>query len=280
MGTNRQWIHAFPDRVEVYAEPPLHLFVLRQRDPAYVVAAELGGILEDDHWETEITVEPGAQLVVVQQAATKIFSMPDGSGRHDRRIHVKDHATLVMVPGLFIPFKDANYSQTMVCTVGERSRLMTGEQIVAGRIASGEAFGFQSFSSTVTVHQDGALWPSYHSRQVFEPARVRLQQQGYWGSFQAWGELLAVGWKANGVTTALPQADILPGPYGDNPLAKRQENQEIYWGASPIAGGMLWRMLADDGATVERHLIAVMKRVAWPEMGEPFMLLGQGGQWQ
>ncbi|MCY0909429.1 MAG: hypothetical protein OWR62_13675 [Sulfobacillus thermotolerans] len=43
---------------------------------------------------------------------------------------------------------------------------------------------------------------------------------------------------------------------------------------------MLWRMLADDGATVERHLIAVMKRVAWPEMGEPFMLLGQGGQWQ
>lgn len=267
MTISRQQIHVFPERVEVYAEPPLHVFVLSHQAPARVITAELGGVLEGDSFDTEIIVEPGARLVLAAQAATKLFAMPGGEARHHRRVHVKDNASLIMMPNVVIPFKDSEYRQTTQCTLGRNSRFVTGEQMMAGRTASGEHMAFRAVHSTLMVAQEGELWPLYREHQCFEPASGRLMRGGYWGRFSAWGSLAAFGWGPLVFAPEVTGDDVVPGPYHAGTPEGMREGPGVYFGASEVAGGCVLRLLADDMALIQDRITAVIQELLLPHSG-------------
>lgn len=261
MAISRQRIHVYPHRIDTYFESPLHLFVLNHTSPFHVVSAELGGILEEDFFETEIIVEPHASLWLSTQEATKLLAMPSGSARHDWHIILKDHAQLVSIPHAIIPYAQSDYTQIVTCELGHHATLIWAEELVAGRIAHGERFQFRHFHSRLTVMQGHSPDPIYHENLCFKPFEQTLHHDGNWEQFTAWGSLLVMD--SEHIASSpdmLPldySHDVRRAPYQFGHESRSDKISEMprqYQGISPIRGGYLWRMMSEEPQIVHDSL--------------------------
>ena len=62
------------------------------------------------NYDIQFNVGPGAHVVVVNQSATKLHSMPEGQKASQRfRIHVAEDARLELYPGLTIPYPRSDF---------------------------------------------------------------------------------------------------------------------------------------------------------------------------
>ncbi|WP_053960425.1 urease accessory protein UreD [Sulfobacillus thermosulfidooxidans] len=262
MTISRQRIHVYPQRIDTYFEPPLHLFVLNHSSPFHVVSAELGGILEDDFFETEIIVEPHARLWLSTQEATKLLAMPSGSAGHRWHIILKDHAQLVSIPHAIIPYAHSDFTQTVTCELGHHATLMWAEEIIAGRLAHGERFQFRHFHSRMTVMPSDSSDPLYHENLCFKPLERFFHHDGSWEQFTAWGSLLVMDSEpiADHVNPDYSH-DVRCAPYQfghesrDDQKSKRPRQ---YQGFSPIRGGYIWRVMSEDPQRVHDDLQAAV----------------------
>ncbi len=243
---SRQTLHVYPGFVRAYAEDPLHWFVLRQSRPAWVVMAELGGVLEGDCYDTEIIVEPGAALVLSAQSATKILRMPSGSAQHRRRIVVKEDARLIWWPSALIPFEDSDYCQQTWCELGPRSQVVLGEQIMGGRSAYGEHLKFRQLHLSVHVARAGELWPLYRENQRFLPAQEQLRHEGSWGAYSAMATIAQFGLNATG-----PRARAVGAPGA-------MAAPDALMGVMSVEGGSVTRMAAFTIAAIRRRCQELM----------------------
>ncbi len=110
------------------------------------------GLLAGDTYELQVTLEPGANVVLVNQSATKLHRMPGGVGaRQALTIEVAEGAALEYYPGLSIPFagSDARFATTV--RLEESARFALLELLAMGRVSRGEVFAFHRLSSRFKV---------------------------------------------------------------------------------------------------------------------------------
>lgn len=119
------------------------------------------GLLAGDRLKVSLQLEPGSQLYLADQSATKVHTMPEAEARAtvDYHIEVSDHATLEFLPEPVILFADSTLVQHTEITVHPTAGFSLGEIILPGRLARGEVYQFRQYRSRLRVKSpQGQVW--------------------------------------------------------------------------------------------------------------------------
>jgi urease accessory protein len=110
------------------------------------------GLFSGDDIETDIRVEPGAQLLLANPSANRAHRMPGGHATVRQSFHVKENAWLELQPSLFIPHAGSNYSQSTSIHLDSGARFLSIETFAPGRVASGESWQFTRIRTRFNLH--------------------------------------------------------------------------------------------------------------------------------
>ncbi|MCA9837370.1 MAG: urease accessory protein UreD [Trueperaceae bacterium] len=116
------------------------------------------GIMAGDLYKLYIKLASGAKVVIVNQSASKLHSMPEGrSACQVIHIELESGAELEYYPGLSIPFKDTQFKNRVAVDLATGAKFALLESWAMGRIAFHERFLFRKLSSQIKVRQTGKL---------------------------------------------------------------------------------------------------------------------------
>ncbi|MEM6428091.1 MAG: urease accessory protein UreD [Deinococcota bacterium] len=197
------------------------------------------GMLAGDCYQIDIEVQPGASAVIVNQAASKVLTMPAGqSAEQHVTLTVAEGASLEYYPGTTLPYPAATLSQTITAQVSSDGALGILESWAMGRVARGELFEFTSLTSHTRVYQGSRL--TYQDSLWLEPHR---QQPSSWGLLEGYSYLSSGYWSPDYWSRkASPEAINTNTP--DLMLARGQDH----------IGGVYIRALARDSVFLGQAL--------------------------
>jgi urease accessory protein len=109
-----------------------------------------GGLVGGDALRLDIEVERGAAAVISTQASTKVYRSPRGASQH-LRADVADGALLVLAPDPVVCFARSSYTQEQEIHLAPGGALVLVDCLVAGRIATGERWQFDRYSSLTQI---------------------------------------------------------------------------------------------------------------------------------
>jgi len=198
-----------------------------------------GGVAGGDRLRLDVTVEPGARLVVTTAAAEKVYRTLEAAATIDVKLSVGAAASLAWMPQEMIVFDRARLKRAIDIDLAADARLLLAEAIVFGRSGMGEA-----------VH-DGFLFDRWRLRRggrLIHAEAMRLDG--------AVANKLAQPAVAKG-GIALATVLIVPGEEaaGVRALVNRLRGEA---GASTWNGLTVVRLCAPDGAALRHDLLAVL----------------------
>jgi urease accessory protein len=198
-----------------------------------------GGVAGGDRLRLDVTVEPGARLVVTTAAAEKVYRTLEAAATIDVKLSVGAAASLAWMPQEMIVFDRARLKRAIDIDLAADARLLLAEAIVFGRSGMGEA-----------VH-DGFLFDRWRLRRggrLIHAEAMRLDG--------AVANKLAQPAVAKG-GIALATVLIVPGEEaaGVRALGNRLRGEA---GASTWNGLTVVRLCAPDGAALRHDLLAVL----------------------
>jgi urease accessory protein len=198
-----------------------------------------GGVAGGDRLRLDVTVEPGARLVVTTAAAEKVYRTLEAAATIDVKLSVGAAASLAWMPQEMIVFDRARLKRAIDIDLAADARLLLAEAIVFGRSGMGEAV------------RDGFLFDRWRLRRggrLIHAEAMRLDG--------AVANKLAQPAVAKG-GIALATVLIVPGEEaaGVRALGNRLRGEA---GASTWNGLTVVRLCAPDGATLRHDLLAVL----------------------
>ena len=159
------------------------------------------GILEGDYLESDITVGPGATLLVTTPSASRVFKMAKGSAECRQRFTVEKGGWLEVLPEPLVPHRGCRYRQSTRVEVEPGGGLFMVDLLTPGRVAHrGEAWVWDQLCLETEIRLGGELI-----------LRERFEQRG--ADLKALAGLTGSGPKAcfgNAVLIAEGGAEWLP----------------------------------------------------------------------
>jgi urease accessory protein len=217
-----------------------------------IVVNTAGGVAGGDRFMLDVTVGPGARLVVTTAAAEKIYRTLAPDAAIGVRLAVGAAAALAWVPQETILFDRARLARTIDIDLAEDARLLLAEAIVFGRSGMGEAVA------------DGALldrWRLRRGGRLVHAEATRLE-----GAVAAKLKQRAVAAGGTAAATVL----VVPADEGTAASVRALDGRlrgEV--GVSAWNGFAVVRLCAADGAALRHDLIAVLtalRGVALPRL--------------
>ena len=120
-----------------------------------VIVTMSGGIVGGDRLRFALRAEKDAVAAITTQAAEKVYRSAGGTSEISVSVDVADGAFLEWMPQETILFDGARLRRTNVADVAGTGRLLTGEIVVFGRRARGEAFTYGFLHDGWTIRRDG-----------------------------------------------------------------------------------------------------------------------------
>jgi urease accessory protein len=183
------------------------------------------GIMAGDCYHLDVAVEPGASVVMLGAAATKLLTMSPGVlAEHSVACTVADGAALEYYPGMNIPFAGADVIQRVTANLAPTARFGMMDMWAAGRVQHGESAAFRRISSRTAVDLSGA--PLYRDALELEPG---ARHAGAFGILEGHEYLLNGLW------------------YPGSAAHEAVEKDGLLAATGSIAGGTYARALATSG---------------------------------
>lgn len=133
---------------------PMHVGKGYWQDDALLVHAvnSTAGLFAGDAVDWQVDVEPGARLRLVSPSATRVHraaredapAVDPSPAQTDQMFRVGVGGSLEVWPELFIPHAGCRYRQTTRIEIEPGGELLFCESLAPGRVASGEAFAWES----------------------------------------------------------------------------------------------------------------------------------------
>jgi urease accessory protein len=138
-------------RLEVSA--PFHLSKPYWTGEVLVVQAvnATAGVFAGDRLALEVSVLPGARVLLTAPSATRIHTMPNGRAEQRQSFQVAAGGWLDVMPELFIPQAGCRYRQETSIAVAPGGCLFFVETLAPGRVARGESFAFTEVAWSLNV---------------------------------------------------------------------------------------------------------------------------------
>jgi len=206
-----------------------------------VMVNTAGGMTGGDRFDIDIAVGAGARLSVITAAAEKVYRSLGPATEIDVKLSVGSGGALIWLPQETILFDRARLHRGITADLAPDANLLLAEAVVFGRSAMGEAVTQGHFFDRWRVRVGGAL--------VFAES---LRLDGAIADKLA-RRAIASGGVAVASVLKIPgnDADVAAIRAGDHDFAGET-------GASAWNGIMLARLVAPDGATLRRDLIAAL----------------------
>ena len=209
-----------------------------------VIVNTAGGVAGGDRFALDVTVEPGARLVVSTAAAEKVYRTLEPDATVDVRLAVGASSSLAWLPQETILFNQARLTRTIDIDLAEDARLLLAEAIVFGRSGMGEAVDDAGVFDRWRLHRDGRLI-HVEAMRLDGAVAAKLAQPA-----------IAKGGVAVATVLIVPAdeavADSIRG------LDDRFRGEV---GVSAWDGLAIVRLCAADGAALRHDLIAVLTAV-------------------
>lgn len=113
-----------------------------------------GGMVRGDSYVLDVSLEPGAEVFLTNQAATKIYRTPGGGVRQLCAFRVGEGALLEYFPDPVIPFAGSLFSGETEVLLSQGSTVFLGEILAPGRVQRGEIFQFDRYYSRTRVRTE------------------------------------------------------------------------------------------------------------------------------
>ncbi len=198
-----------------------------------------GGMTGGDRFSIELTVGEGARLIAGTAAAEKIYRSSGPNAEMDVTLDVRAGGHLSWLPQDTILFDRARLARRIDVDLADSASLVMAEAVIFGRAAMGEAMEYGFFSDRWRLRRAGRL--------IFAE-NVRLD-----GAVSEHLARRAV--TAGGIAIAT----VLIAPGDDTVIAALRAlegTDEV--GVSAWNGIAVARLVARDGATLRRDLVAVL----------------------
>jgi urease accessory protein len=250
-------------------EPPwraIRAFQNPQRQAVVHLHNVSGGVLSGDSLRLSIEAGTSTRVQVTSVGATRIYRQRPGRAvaRLFASIRVDDGAMLEYLPDVIIPFSGSRFSQSTAVSLGPNAGFIGWETVAAGRIASGEEFGFDFFHSECSVCS--GTRPLALERYSLTPSTRDPRSIARWGRFRYLATLYICH-------TGVAQPRWIGLESRLNDLAFLQTCHATRWGVSTlIAGGLVVRGLALEAHQVTAGLHTfwdLAKQELWGEAAIP-----------
>jgi urease accessory protein len=206
-----------------------------------VIVNTAGGVAGGDRFALDVTVEPGARLVVTTAAAEKVYRTLEPDATIDVRLAVGATASLAWLPQETILFNRARLRRTINIDLAEDARLLLAEAIVFGRSGMGEAVDEAGVFDRWRLHREGRL--------------IHVEAMRFDGAVAAKLAQPAIAKGGVAVATVL----IVPA---DEAVADSIRSLDDRFrgevGVSAWDGLAIVRLCAADGAALRHDLVAVL----------------------
>jgi urease accessory protein len=210
------------------------------RELEAVIVNSAGGVAGGDRFDFDLSVGPGASLIVTTAAAEKVYRSLGPDAAVGVKLDVATGATLAWLPQETILFDRARLARTIDVEVAADARLIVAEAVVFGRTAMGETVAEGSLFDRWRVRRGGRL--------VFaEALRLDGAVAGKLGE-------AAVARGGLAVATVL----IVPGGGVQAEAVRGLSGWRGEVGVSAWNGIAVARLVAADGAALRHDLMMVL----------------------
>ncbi len=209
-----------------------------------VIVNTAGGVAGGDRFTLDVTVEPGARLVVTTAAAEKVYRTLEPDATIDVRLAVGATSSLAWLPRETILFNRARLRRTINIDLAEDARLLLAEAIVFGRSGMGEAVDAAGVFDRWHLRRGGRL---IHAEAMRLDGAVAAK--------------LAQPAVANG---GVAVATVLVVPADEAVAAGIRALDDHFLGEVGVSawnGLAVVRLCAADGAALRHDLVAVLTAV-------------------
>jgi urease accessory protein len=217
-----------------------------------VILNTAGGVAGGDRLRLDVTVEPGARLLVTTAAAEKVYRTLEPAAAIDVALNVGAGGSLAWLPQETILFDRARLVRSIEVDLAEDARLILAEALVLGRSGMGETVDDGRLIDRWRLRRDGRL---------IHAEAMRLEG----GIAAKLGEPAVAG-------GAIAVATVLVVP-GDDVTASAVRGLDPAFrgevGVSAWNGFTVVRLCAANGAALRHDLIAVLtalRRAALPRL--------------
>lgn len=209
-----------------------------------VIVNTAGGVAGGDRFALDVTVEPGARLVVTTAAAEKVYRTLDSDATIDVTLTLGAMSSLAWLPQETILFNRARLRRTINIDLAEDARLLLVEAIVFGRAGMGEAVDDAGVFDRWRLRRGGRLIHT-EAMRLDGAVAAKLAQPA-----------VADGGVAMATVLIVPADEAVA--VGVSSLAGRFRGEV---GVSAWNGFAVVRLCAADGAALRHDLVAVLTAV-------------------
>ena len=207
------------------------------------------GILSGDRLESDITVKPGAALLVTTPSASRLFRMKAGTAECRQRFTVSAGGWLEVLPEPLVPHRGCHYRQTTHITVEPGGGIFFADLLLPGRVAHGEAWAWEKLCLEIDVRLGSELI-----------LRERFEQTG--AELRALAELAGSGPEACFANAVLVAGDSVDDAAWRAAVAALHGDGR-WVGVSPLRrGGWSIKWVARDAMRLRSGLRAVRQALA------------------
>jgi urease accessory protein len=206
-----------------------------------VIVNTAGGVAGGDRLTLDVTVEPGARLIVTTAAAEKVYRTLASAATMDVKLEVGAAAALAWLPQETILFDRARFDRRIDIELAADARLLLAEAIVFGRSGMGEAVDDGALFDRWRLRRDGRLIHA-EAMRLDGAVTAKLAQPAVANGGIALATVLAVPADEGTAASVRALGDRLHGEVG----------------VSAWNGFAVVRLCAADGAALRRDLIAVL----------------------
>ena len=230
-------------RARLYEEGALRLRCPgpRRRELEAMIVNTAGGMAGGDRFAIDLTVEPGAHLIVTTAAAEKVYRTLGADASIAARIEVGAGGALAWLPQETILFDRARLKRTIEVDLAADAEFLMAEAVVFGRAGMGEVVGAGSLLDRRRVRRGGKLVHAETTRLEGDLAGKLAQAA------------VARGGIAVASVLAAPADEAIAAAVRE---ASRQCRGEV--GISAWNGFAVMRLVAGDGATLRHDLACVL----------------------
>jgi urease accessory protein len=230
-------------RARLYEEGALRLRCPgpRRRELEAMIVNTAGGMAGGDRFAIDLTVEPGAHLIVTTAAAEKVYRTLGADASIAARIEVGAGGALAWLPQETILFDRARLKRSIEVDLAADARLLMAEAVVFGRAGMGEVVAAGSLLDRRRVRRGGKLVHAETTRLDGDIAGKLTQAA------------VARGGIAVASVLAVPADEAIAAAVRE---ASRQCRGEV--GISAWNGFAVMRLVAGDGATLRHDLACVL----------------------
>lgn len=222
----------------------------------YAVVNPGGGFLDGDRYRTELELEPGADLLLTTQSATKVYRCPRGHVLQETRVRLGAGSRLEYLPDQLIAYRESRYRQLTRVEMDPSATLVLADLVTPGWSPSGEPFRYDEARLATRVDMAGR--PVVVDNLLLRPGAHEVTGLGFFEGYTHVGSLLVLDPRADDAFLAAVRECIAAEP------------ADLRAGASttPVPGVAL-RILGRSTPDVTRALESVVNlaRERWFDQG-------------